>query len=153
VIEKYSEGLDILDLGCGTGATGLEIADRYRKYVGVDVSEVAVTKATSVVQEQAKQSKMKYMVGDVLSFVPNAMFSIILFRESLYYCPDRNVEALLRRYSGYLSPGGVFIVRLHDRVRYDGLVQTIESSFSIQERIAPTGGKAIVLVFSPAQKL
>lgn len=149
VLDRYSSGAHILDLGCGSGATGLELADGYQSYVGVDISEVAVAKAGSVLCPGPKKATNKYLVGDVLTFVPLAKYSIILFRESLYYCPDRNIAALLSRYSGYLSPDGVFVVRLHDRVKYQKIVQLIKSAYRIVECVAPADGSTIVIVFSP----
>jgi SAM-dependent methyltransferase len=151
VIEKYSSGADILDLGCGAGLTRMELADGYHSYVGVDVSEVAIAKANSVLCAEPKQSNNRYLVGDVLTFVPQAKCSIILFRESLYYCPERSIVLLLNRYSRYLNHGGVFIVRLHDREKYQGIIRLIEGAYFIRERIAPENGTSIVLVFSPAE--
>jgi SAM-dependent methyltransferase len=152
VIEKYSVGADILDLGCGSGGTGLELADFYNNYVGVDVSAVAIAKASSTPCNEFKKLRNRFLVGDVLTFVPQEKLSIILFRESLYYCPDRNIASLLGRYSRYLGPGGVFIVRLHDRIKYQGIIELIERTFSIRERAMSEGGNSVVLVFSPIQE-
>src|SRR4026207_1433751 len=46
IIARYARKGRILDLGCGAGNTGNELADHaYREYVGVDVSDVAVAQA------------------------------------------------------------------------------------------------------------
>ena len=45
-LEKYAQGGDILDLGCGPGNTANELsADAYGSYIGVDISEAALAKA------------------------------------------------------------------------------------------------------------
>src|SRR5215813_5144182 len=42
-VEEHARGGDILDLGCGPGATGNELDEAsYRTYTGVDISDVAV---------------------------------------------------------------------------------------------------------------
>lgn len=149
VIERYSPGADILDLGCGSGSTGLELTEGYRSYVGVDVSEVAIAKAAATPCSDSRKATNQYLVGDVLTFTPAGRYSIIVFRESLYYCPEKGIASLLNRYADYLNPGGVFIVRLHDRVKYQRIIQIIESAYHVGERVAASGGKSIVLVFSP----
>jgi len=149
VLERYSPAADILDLGCGSGSTGLELAEGYRSYRGVDVSEVAIAKAAATPCSPSKKGTNEYVVGDVLTFVPPGSYSIIVFRESLYYCPEKGIAALLNRYSNYLKPGGTFIVRLHDRVKYQKIIQIIESAYHVREQVAAGGGKSIVMVFSP----
>jgi len=153
IIEKYASGADILDLGCGVGSTGSELADTYHKYVGVDVSEVAIAKAKSAPSSESRRSITHFVVGDVVTFEPETEYSIILFRESLYYCPERNILLLLNRYSSYLTAEGVFIVRLHDRIKYQSIVQLIEGAYTVRERIAPADGPFIILVFAPPEKV
>jgi len=149
VLERYSSDADILDLGCGSGSTGLELAEGYRSYLGVDVSEVAIAKAGATPCSASKKKTNEYVVGDVLTFVPPGTYSIIVFRESLYYCPEKGIAALLNRYSTYLTAGGTFIVRLHDRIKYQKIIQIIESAYHVREQVAAGGGKSIVMVFSP----
>src|SRR5688572_30340471 len=119
VIEQYSEDGDILDLGCGSGGTGLEIRNIYRLYLGVDISQVAIQKAIDALQNSNDHTrKNDYIAADIATFVPPGTYSVIVFRESLYYFPLRTAAKLLVRYSAFLKPGGVFIVRIHDAQRH-----------------------------------
>ena len=150
VIERHCQGGDILDLGCGGGATGLEIAPVYRRYVGVDVSQVAVLAAQSeVLQDAARRARNEYAVSDILSFVPKGKFRVILFRESVYYVPIHQIKTMLQRYSLSLASDGTFIVRLHDRAKYRKIIAFIERHYRVTEVIEAKETNGVVLVFSP----
>src|ERR1700674_5764890 len=42
-VEKYARNGSILDLGCGSGNTGIELdVTAYQQYVGVDISDAAI---------------------------------------------------------------------------------------------------------------
>jgi SAM-dependent methyltransferase len=148
IMNKYSSAGDILDLGCGTGLTGFKISDAYRRYVGVDISEVAIGKATRMLErDQSRSRKNAYHVGDIATFIPNGTFSVILFQESLYYFSMRVIPTILHRYSAFVAREGVFIVRLHDREKYRRLITLIEENYGIVERSAPERSSGIVIVF------
>jgi SAM-dependent methyltransferase len=150
VIDKYSEGRDILDLGCGIGRTGIEIANRYKSYVGVDISTIAVKKASGLVEEDGtRMHKNRYLVADISQFNPGGAFSVILFRESLYYFSFHVIRKILRHYAGFVAPQGVMIVRLHDTEKYKAIINLIEQEYMVVECSIPHTGDGIVLVFSP----
>jgi len=150
VIERFLRQGDILDLGCGDGEVGLKLASRYRRYVGVDISDVAVRKALSKVPRAAGRSHaVRFLVDDIKTFVPDMQFSVILFRESLYYLPRGDIEPVLLRYCHYLAERGVLIVRLHDRHKFKGIVQLIDRRFAVIERHCPEGAETVILVFAP----
>jgi SAM-dependent methyltransferase len=149
VVERYSAGADILDLGCGLGATALEIADTYKSYVGVDVSNKAIERAALAMRlNPSRASKITYVVRDISTYVPPKPFSVILFRESIYYIPQHKTLATLRRFASFLSPNGVFIVRVHDRRKYRRLLKMIERNFRVVEWRLPDNGMTATVVFS-----
>lgn len=149
VIDRYSEGQDILDLGCGTGRTGLEIADIYKSYVGVDISAIAVKTANGLVEQGGTRThKNRYLVSDISSFVPDRKFSVILFRESLYYFSFHVIQRILRHYAGFVAPQGVIIVRLHSREKYRRIIEYVEENYRVIEHRQQEGGCGIVIVFS-----
>jgi len=153
VIDRYGRGKDILDLGCGDGATGLEIADTYRQYVGVDVSRVAILSARlSFRQDSPRTRNNTYLVSDISTFVPEGQSAVILFRESIYYFSAHLIKRMLHRYSSFLVPGGVFVVRLHDRVKYHRITEFIEQHYRVVERCESQDNAGLVLVFAPADR-
>src|SRR5690349_16897548 len=51
-LEKHAANGSILDFGCGTGNTANELAtNAYEKYLGVDISEICLSKARRRSQE------------------------------------------------------------------------------------------------------
>jgi len=135
-IEKYANGGSILDLGCGTGNTSNEIpVTVYADYTGVDISDVAVAKAIKRSLDNGRSAKNRYLRSDFATYAPNGQFDLILFRESLYYLPPANVEPTLERYSKYLKPGGVIIVRLCDwSGKCRPIVELIEREYEVVDQ-------------------
>ena len=112
-LERHVANGSILDLGCGTGNTATELAgNAYRTYVGVDISEVCLSKAARRTQESGRADKNHFVPADFLSYVPTQQFDVILFRESMYHVPLGKIKSTLDRYSKYLRDGGVFVVRM-----------------------------------------
>jgi SAM-dependent methyltransferase len=113
-LEKYAQGGDILDLGCGPGNTANELSlNAYRSYVGVDISEAALAKAVKRTAENGRSEKNSFVCSDFLGYKPTKEFDVILFRESVYHIPYGQVLEILEKYSKFLKKSGVFVVRLY----------------------------------------
>jgi SAM-dependent methyltransferase len=160
-LEKHAANGSILDIGCGSGNTAVEVAaPAYRSYVGVDISETALAKATQRSIENGRQDKNRFECADFLDYVPTGQFDVILFRESMYHVPLSKVKTTLERYSAYLKDGGVFIVRLFassrddaegkDKYRPTAMLGVMEAEFDVVERRQyPDAGRPTVIVFRP----
>ncbi len=148
-LARYARGGAILDLGCGAGNTGNELAGGcYRDYVGVDISDVAVEKARERTLKAGRNGKNQYLQGDVVLFEPQKSFDVILFRESIWYIPKRRLLEVLARYRKHLKPGGVFLARIYDRNLRADVVDLLRSRTQIVEERALPGARDIVLVFT-----
>lgn len=133
-VERHANHGSILDLGCGPGTTGTELAaDSYARYTGVDISAVAVEKARQKAQEHHRANKNSYIQGDIFSYVPNQQHDVILFGDSLYYIRQRLILSMLKRYSQYLKVTGVFVARIYGR-RYQKILDIIEHHFEVVEK-------------------
>jgi SAM-dependent methyltransferase len=151
-LEKYGTGGTILDLGCGSGMTALEMKNTFREYVGVDVSDIAIQKARAALSEElSRAKKVRFFVSDIATFEPDGQFSIILYRESIYYVPQHKIKAMLDRYCSHLLTGGVFIVRLCNRDKYKGIISLLEGSLRIIEKYASQDSTTTILVCSPTK--
>jgi SAM-dependent methyltransferase len=152
-VEKYARNGSILDLGCGPGAIGNELNDAvYDSYEGVDISDAAIEKARA---KNRRTDRNQYFQGDIVSYVPKQRHNVILFGDSIYYFRPRRVAEILDRYSNYLKPDGVFIVRswlTHHRSRT--IVHNIERQFQVQEKqlYHNQRGEIVVLILRPAQQ-
>ncbi len=139
-VEKYACGGDILDLGCGSGNTGNELDDStYRAYLGVDISDVAIEKASDRSRKTGRTSKNQYVQADIVDYLPEDIYCVILFRESLNYVPRAKMVGMLRRYVGYLAEGGVIIVRLYDRDRYRAIQEIVKRRLSCDRGVPRRG--------------
>jgi SAM-dependent methyltransferase len=149
-LEKYGSNGSILDLGCGSGSTGNELdTTAYERYVGVDISDVAIERAQQRSEANGRADRNRYRQSDILSYAPDRSFDVILFRDSIYYVPRRHIKAMLQRYAQYLEAGGVFIVRMADAEKYQDIVATIETHFAVVEKHTADDPKALVLIFRP----
>jgi SAM-dependent methyltransferase len=158
-LERHLQNGSILDLGCGPGNTANELAaTAYQAYVGVDISEAALTKARRRTEERGRADKNRFETADFLSYVPTQQFDVILFRESMYHVPLGKVKAILDCYSKYLTHGGVFIVRMNtsdgrgnSKHRPTAMLDVIETEFDVVEKSQYGESGPTVIVFRPSR--
>jgi SAM-dependent methyltransferase len=156
-LEKYLKSGSILDLGCGPGNTANELATTaYATYVGVDISEAALRKATRRTEQNNRADRNHFVCSDFISYVPTQKFDVILFRESMYHVPLSRVKATLDHYSTYLRDGGVFVVRMNisgpngqPKSRLAAAVGVMEADFDVIEKSVYGESGPTVIVFRP----
>jgi SAM-dependent methyltransferase len=148
-VERYAKGGSVLDLGCGPGTTGTELASHsYSSYLGVDISEVAIQRAILRAEEHDRAGTNKYVQADIFSFEPPQKYDLILFGDSLYYVPWRQIRSMLSRYETYLEQGGAFVARIYGH-RYQPIIEIIEQNFDVLEKEV-YADEVFVLTFQPA---
>jgi SAM-dependent methyltransferase len=151
-LQSYGGGGSILDLGCGSGMTALEMKNNFAEYVGVDVSDVAIEKArVALANEPDRAAKVRFVVSDFSVYVPARDFSVILFRESIYYVPQHRIKAMLEHYSAHLLPDGVLIIRLCDRRRYKSIAKLLISDFDGKEVFVASDSRMCIYICAPRQ--
>jgi SAM-dependent methyltransferase len=155
-LERYTKKGSILDLGCGSGNTSIEIANSaYTSYLGVDISSEALTKAAQRSEENGRAGKNRFQQSDFMSFHTPEHFDVILFRESMYHVPISRISSLLGKYSQYLKGDGVFIVRLSTKDngevknRPTKMIETIADNLEVIERSESGEKGTVVIVFRP----
>ena len=118
VLQRYTRGGRILDLGCGLGNTPNEMPQgSYEAYVGVDLSPEAIQRATTRTQLEGNSRRARFAQADIATYTPDGTFKVILFRESIYYLPLSAVRKTIERYAAYLDGRGVIIVRIYGRMK------------------------------------
>ena len=101
----------ILDIGCGEGLLLDAVRHRpYRSYVGVDLSAVAIARASV----RAGPCD-RFVAADARVFTPDIPPDIVVFNEVLYYFTD--VAGVVARYLALLAPGGIAIASVYRKPR------------------------------------
>lgn len=146
-LDTYIAGGSILDMGCGAGPTGHDLKPTsYAHFHGVDISQVAITRAVARAQEQGRAAKNTYVCGDIACYAPTRQYDVILFRESLYYIPFLRIVSVLNALKPSLTARGAFIVRMHDRKEYLPITTLIQRQYTIIEQSDDTKPN-VTLVF------
>lgn len=121
LLHRHTRGGCVLELGCGEGLLQAHVApDDHTRWVGVDLSEVAVAAA------RARANNLtRYVAADMTVFEPNEYFDAIVFSESIYYVSKP--ADLLRRYGAWLNPGGVFVISIFTTKRSNAVWEQIHA--------------------------
>jgi SAM-dependent methyltransferase len=146
LVAHYLRQGDLLILGCG-GATVLEevTASGLNSALGVDISAEAIRLAN-----RFAGPRVSFLVQDMELLECSSEYDVILFSESLYYVPAQRQLPLLRRLSGFLREGGVFIVTLAEPERYSDILGRIRGEFDVRIDRTFAGSSRHVIVFSLA---
>ena len=98
--------LEIWDLGCGGGRHAALLKRRHpeARVHGLDASEAMLEQAG------ARAELIDWRRGDIAGWAPEGPVDLIWANASLQWLPDHG--ALLRRLTGFLSPGGVIAVQM-----------------------------------------
>jgi SAM-dependent methyltransferase len=100
--------ISVLDLGCGPGLLPrLLLPLGYSAYVGVDLSDAAITRARANAPENTE-----FVAADVEGYTPDRRFDVVVLNEVLYYL--KRPEVLMQRSTSFLENQGVLIVSLWD---------------------------------------
>jgi len=100
------EGKRVLDLGCGVGRNGLQLAKYSEEVVGYDISEVGVARAN----EFARKLGIPNFHAELNNFseVQEGTFDIVLCVNVLHHTPAPSL--ILRSIRTTLRPGGQLIL-------------------------------------------
>ena len=131
-VERYVAKGNILDLGCGPGATANALnPGAYTLYTGIDISAVAIDKARKKSAENHRTAKAEYWQAEIYTYKPTRRYDVIVLGDSLCYIPENRITPMLLRYCDYLTPSGVIIVRLRG---YPGVINIVESQLAVLEK-------------------
>jgi SAM-dependent methyltransferase len=104
---RLPDGADVLELGCGNGKPGAVVLAKRHRYTGVDISMAQLERA------RARVPGATFVQADytTLELEPDSLDAVAAIL-TLNHVPRREHAELLRRISGWLRPGGLFLVSL-----------------------------------------
>jgi predicted TPR repeat methyltransferase len=100
-------GLDILDLGCGTGLSGAAFKDRAGRLDGIDLSPEMIEKA------RARGVYDGLAIGDIESGFGTACYDLVLAADTLVYLGD--LEATMKVVAQALRADGFFLFTVESK--------------------------------------
>jgi ubiquinone/menaquinone biosynthesis C-methylase UbiE len=114
-------GMQVLDIGCGTGDVSFlaaRLVGPSGKVVGMDKSAASI----AIARERAATAKLQnvaFIVGDVADVSLGQSFDVVVGRLVLMYLPDP--ASALRRIAGQVRPGGLIIFHEMDTTGFRSL--------------------------------
>ena len=99
-LTKITDGLHILDVGCGTGKTVCYIAKHYKcKVVGVDITRLCIDKAKKAVEKAKLGDRVEFKVADIYNLpFKNETFDIVIIENVFSFLEnkDKALKELIR---------------------------------------------------------
>lgn len=110
LVERLTEGITVLDLGCGQGRALLALALQFPRsqFVGYDFSREAVA-AARVMADEAGVSNLRFAVQDAALLDEPASYDLICTFDAIH--DQASPAAVLRNIRHALAPGGVYLMQ------------------------------------------
>lgn len=115
-ISKFLYGKSMIDVGCGVGAMTKAFENNFERIVGIDGSEVKITKA----QQWNAGQNIQYILTFFENYQPTGKFDFAVSTNVLEHVDD-SIE-FLKRIQSWLTPGGKVVMTvpnalgLHKRI-------------------------------------
>jgi ubiquinone/menaquinone biosynthesis C-methylase UbiE len=129
--------LDILDVGCGTGAMGLLFAEMGHRVTGIDLSEEMMAKARRKAEDQNLKITLRNGDAEHLPF-GDSSFDIIVNRHLLWTLP--HPEVALKEWHRILRDGGTALI-----------IDGVWDDKTFRARASRALGEGLVRIFEPGE--
>jgi ubiquinone/menaquinone biosynthesis C-methylase UbiE len=135
IVKKWGlTGGRALDLGSGTGILALELAKAFPafEFVGLDLSEAAVTVARRMVADNEVAARVSFEQGDAQEMAfDDGSFDLVVSSNTLHLLSDP--ISMLNEVHRVLSPSGKFIISDFRRSWWGALTQHIRAAYTPNE--------------------
>lgn len=110
IIEQLREGIDVVDVGCGSGRALCLMAEKFprSRFTGYDLSEEGVGRARREAQAKGL-SNLRFEVRDVSSLDGSEKFDLITAFDAIH--DQAQPAKVLQGIAECLKPGGVFLMQ------------------------------------------
>src|ERR1051326_7096582 len=103
LVLRGRQGLDALDVGCGTGFLSLELAGRGHRVAGIDFAPAMLAEARNKAAAQGAAVRFEHGDAEALPFAADS-FDLVMTRHVLWTLP--HPEAAIDEWIRVLRPGG-----------------------------------------------
>jgi len=129
ILRGLPQGLDVLDVGCGSGVHGAELKQIHgHRVVGVDLSEESIHKAKARLAEAYVADVTK---PELYPFFGRRKFDVILFSDILEHLYDP--AGVLTRHYQLLAPGGQVLISLPNIAIWNVRLELLAGRFEYQD--------------------
>ncbi len=147
LVEEFSRGGDILELGCGEGLLIASInPSAYSSYVGWDLSEVAIARARERIAELGLRN-CEFSRGEFFDWKGASALSLEVMEECLYYLNPVAQTRLLERCFAALLPTGLVLVTVHSKQRHAATLEVCRRSGTVKRELGD--GERAILMLAP----
>jgi len=110
VLDRLREGIDVLDVGCGSGRALCLMAESFPKsrFTGYDFSEEGVTRARREAEAKGL-SNLRFEIKDVARLDGGEKFDLITAFDSIH--DQAQPARVLKGISDCLKPDGIFLMQ------------------------------------------
>lgn len=103
-----SKGNNLLDFGCGSGATLKYFKDKGFNVYGVDISKTDIERTKALMPEIEDHFKViDAKPVENQEYFQGVKFDVITGIQSVYYFNDTDLQVLLKSFDKMLNPGGI----------------------------------------------
>ncbi len=110
LVERLTQGIDVLDAGCGRGLALVELATRFprSRFVGYDLEAGAIAHAAELARA-AGLSNVRFEARDLTGFDEVACYDLVCSFDAVHDMKDP--AGLVRSLRRALKPGGVYLMQ------------------------------------------
>ncbi len=132
LIDDFKPNSEILDIGCGNGTLMKHLS--FANYTGMDISDVAISKAKVLVKDLSIQNTNLHVSG-IFDFKTDKKFDVIVLSEVIYYFNPHKLILLL---SDLLKDDGVIIITMVKTIGNRHIWNDISFNFNVLKDFALT---------------
>jgi ubiquinone/menaquinone biosynthesis C-methylase UbiE len=108
--EKLTDGIDVIDVGCGTGLAMMHLAERFPKsrFKGVDFSVESISNPRGIAEKRSLRN-VKFEVHDAAKWKPKGEFDLVFTFDAIH--DQARPDLVLENIRQSLRPGGVYLMQ------------------------------------------